>query len=112
MMTMPSDAQLRTARSSGLAVSGAHTIGAPDGGPGLPITGWSREHGDLRVPHFIGMHAVQVLPAIAWAIGLVAAGAGRRLAVFAAAAGYYALFAMLLAQALAGHPLVPLMVSR
>jgi len=112
LMTMPSDANLRTARSSGLPVSGAHTIGAPDGGPGLPITGWSREHGDLRVPHFIGMHAVQLLPAIAWSIGLVAAGAGRRLAVFVAAAGYYALFAFLLAQALAGHPLVPMMVSR
>jgi len=111
-MTIPSDAQLQIARSSGLPVSGAHTIGAPDGGPGLPITGWSREHGDLRVPHFVGMHAVQLLPAIAWAIGLVAAGAGRRVAVFVAAAGYYALFAILLAQALAGHPLVPMMVSR
>jgi hypothetical protein len=112
LMTVPSDAQLKAARSSGLHVSGSHTVGAPDGGPGLPITGWSREHGDLRVPHFVGMHAVQLLPAIAWAIGLVAAGAWRRLAVFAAAAGYYALFAILLAQALAGHPLVPMMASR
>jgi len=33
LMTMPSDANLRTARSSGLPVSGAHTIGAPDGDP-------------------------------------------------------------------------------
>jgi hypothetical protein len=112
LMTLPSDAQLKAARSSGLPVSGSHTVGAPDGGPGLPITGWSREHGDLRVPHFVGMHAVQLLPAIAWAIGLVAAGAGRRLAVFVVAAGYYALFALLLAQALAGHPLVPMLVSR
>ena len=109
LMTIPSDAQLQTARSSGLPVSGSHTIGAPDGGPGLPITGWSREHGDLRVPHFIGIHAVQLLPAIAWLFG---AGAWRRRAVVVAAAGYYALFAILLAQALAGHPFVPMMVSR
>jgi hypothetical protein len=64
------------------------------------------------VPHFVGMHAVQLLPAVAWSIGLFASGASRCLAVFVAAAGYYALFAILLAQALAGHPMVPMTVSR
>jgi hypothetical protein len=112
LMTVPSDARLQTARSSGLHVSGSHTVGAPDGGPGLPITGWSREHGDLRVPHFIGIHAVQLLPAIAWSIGLLGGGAWRRLAVVVTAAGYYALFTILLAQALAGHPMVPMMSRR
>ena len=112
LMTAPTRAQLKAARSTGLKVSGAHTVGAPDGGPGLPLTGWSTAHGDLRVPHFLGMHAVQALPVIAWLLTPVGSMAGRRRLVFAAAAVYAVLFAALLVQALNGHPLVPMMVSR
>ena len=111
-MTMPTQAQLAAAKIQRITVAGAHTVGAPDGGPGLPITGWSREHGDIRVAHFVGMHAVQVLPAIALLLAPFASAIPRRRAVLLAASVYAAVFALLLVQALNGHPLVPTMVSR
>lgn len=43
-----------------------HTVGAPDGGEGIPFVNWSRQHGDLRVAHFMGMHAMQILPLLGY----------------------------------------------
>jgi len=107
MMTRPTAAQMAAARATHtMPIAGAHTVGAPDGGPGLPGTGWSREHGDLRVPHFIGLHAVQILPLSAFLLGRIISGARRRRAVLVAAVSYLSLFVILLAQALAGEALV------
>ncbi|MEO0575980.1 MAG: hypothetical protein AAF004_10990 [Pseudomonadota bacterium] len=33
---------------------------------GLPVTGWSRNGGDLRVPHFIATHLMQIVPFAGW----------------------------------------------
>jgi hypothetical protein len=43
-----------------------HTIGAPDGGEGIPFLNWSKTHGDARIAHFIGMHALQVIPIVSY----------------------------------------------
>jgi hypothetical protein len=81
-------------------------VGAPDGGRGLPVTGWSADHGDLRVAHFLGMHGLQVLPLLAWWIARrrepTGEGTQRKL-VFAAAASYLALFGLVLWQAFRGQ---------
>lgn len=105
LMTRPTDGQLAEARTgTPLTTAGAHTVGAPDGGPGLPITGWSTQHGDLRVPHFVGLHAMQLLPLVAFAVRRRPEVERTRLTLGAAA--LYALtFVLLLVQALSGAPL-------
>ena len=92
--------------------NGGHTVGAKDGGPGLPGVGWSEEHGDLRIPHFLGLHAIQAIPFLAW---LTRRRRNRTAVVITASTSYFALAAILLAQALAGesviHPSVPTLTA-
>ena len=98
----------RAGQGGDAAVRGAHSVGVPDGGPSLPLLGWDTTGGDLRIPHFVGLHALQALPLLALALSLPAAarlGEQTRVRlVLIGAAGYTALFALVLWQALRGQP--------
>jgi hypothetical protein len=105
LMAQPTREQLDAARAGEpMTVAGAHTVGAPDGGPGLPGTGWSTDHGDLRIPHFLGLHALQVLPMVALVLARRRVSDRLRVRLTVTAAGSYAaLFGILLSQALRGQ---------
>jgi hypothetical protein len=107
LMTQPTRAQLDEARATHrMVTAGAHTVGAADGGPGLPGMGWSVEHGDLRVAHFVGLHAIQALPLIVLLFLRRLTPSARVAMARRAALSYAALFAILLVQALQGESVV------
>ena len=109
LMTRPTSAQIADARATHqMPLSGAHTVGAPDGGPGLPLTGWSTRHGDVRVPHFIGLHAWQALPLFVVLVLRHGRDRTRTALAITAAGAYAAVFVGLLIQALRGMPVLPL----
>jgi hypothetical protein len=100
LMTVPTaDQRAAMAHHERVSVSGAHTVGAPDGGPGLPGVDWSERHGDLRIPHFLGMHALQIIPFVIW----LARRKRTVRFVFSVSASYLGLFLLLLWQALRGE---------
>jgi hypothetical protein len=69
LMTVPTPDQIAVLRAGGRPpMMGAHSVGIPDGGPGMPITHWNLDGGDLRVPHFFGLHALQAMPLCALAL--------------------------------------------
>ncbi|MES2521275.1 MAG: hypothetical protein V4617_01160 [Gemmatimonadota bacterium] len=110
IMTQPSAAQITTLRTTYAApVIGGHTVGAPDGGPSMPVTGWSTTHGDLRVPHFAGLHAMQLLPLVFLALARGVASPRRRLWMARVVTISYAgLVLLLLVQALRGESVAAL----
>jgi hypothetical protein len=111
LMTRPTPTQLAALEADQpVAAIGAHSVGVEDGGPGLPVTGWSTTGGDLRVAHFVGLHALQAMPLIGWLLMRRRArrlNDGRRTAlVWTAGLAYLGLMLLLIWQALRGQPLI------
>jgi hypothetical protein len=53
--------QVTDAYGHPVTMAGSHGIGVEPGGPGMPLTHWSTVGGDLRIPHFVGLHAIHFL---------------------------------------------------
>ncbi len=91
-------------------IGGAHSVGVPDGGPGLPLVGWSTTGGDLRIGHFVGLHALQALPILAILLnrflGTRLDERTRARLLVVAGVAYGVLTMMLTWQALRGQPLL------
>ena len=83
----------------------SHAVGIE--GNGLPLVGWNRLGGDLRVAHFFGMHISQVLPVIAWAVS-AATPTLRWTAVLGVAGVWVGVTLAVFLQATGGAPLVPM----
>lgn len=91
-----------------MMINQAHTIGAADGGPGLPILEWSTKAGDLRPAHLAGIFGIQILPLAGW--GLHRLMQDRKilaqLVIITGIAGLWVfLFIRLFSMAVAGRPL-------
>jgi hypothetical protein len=93
-----------------VSMVGGHGIGDPDG-HGMFLTDWSTTGGDLRVPHFIGLHAIQVLLLVTAVLQVLATSRTwlRNERVRARLAGitglgYTGIFAVLTWQAWRGQP--------
>lgn len=48
-----------------IGANGSPGVGGTDG-DAIPFLNWSLTHGDLRIAHFVGMHALQLLPLLAF----------------------------------------------
>uniref|UniRef100_UPI000DE1DF00 hypothetical protein n=1 Tax=Nonomuraea lactucae TaxID=2249762 RepID=UPI000DE1DF00 len=103
----------KDAAGHSVPLAAQHNVGVPDGGPGLPLTGWSTVGGDLRIPHFVGLHGLQVMLVVALVLGFLATRVTRLRdertragLVIVAAAAYTGLIALVTWQALRGQALI------
>jgi hypothetical protein len=110
LMTAPTpDQALSLAAGIDLTTIGAHGVGVTGAGSAMPLTGWETGTGDLRVAHFVGIHALQVLPLLAVVLSRLSwriLDGARTGLVVVAAAGYAGLTGLLLWQAQRGQALI------
>ncbi len=86
-----------------------HAVGVADGGAGLPFVNWSTIGGDMRVAHFLGLHALQIIPLFAVALVYFQSRISIiKPTIFTVlfALLYFGAFSLLFVQALLGKPLL------
>ncbi len=84
-----------------------HTVGAPDGAPGLPFLNWSKAFGDLRIAHFFALHSLQAFPLLGLLISHTSLSEHLQIGgVVAGSAVYAAIVWSMYRQAMAGRPLL------
>ena len=90
-----------------MAANMSHWVGGvPSDAGGLPLLKWSRAGGDLRVAHFFGIHAMQILPAFAALLPRALPHRAAVAIVIAATFGYAAFATFTFVEALRGVPFV------
>lgn len=117
LMGFTGEQTVRDAQGSPVRLAAGHTVTdavlpVRDGVADMPITHWSTIGGDLRIPHFAGLHGIQFLLAM---VAITAWLARRRpwldervraRLVGILGLGYAGLVALLLWQALRAQPLI------
>ena len=87
-----------------MAQQPGHAVGLVGGH--APLFGWNRAGGDLRIAHFLGIHAQQAIPILGLAVAVLPPRL-RWPALIGGSLAYIALAVALFVQALNGHPLLP-----
>ncbi len=96
-----------SAEGQPMTTHGGHTIGAPDGTPGLPFLNWSKAFGDLRVAHFFALHSLQAFPILAFLTSYTSLSEPFQVAgVLAGCTIYTVVVWLMYREAMAGRPFV------
>ena len=109
-MTRPSQDDLKKAEENkgpiGLTM-GSHSVNEIDETKRLPLTSWAKTGGDLRIAHFLGLHAIQILIFLGLLLNQIKFNYSSGLwIVIATGILYSGLVLFTLQQALKGIPLI------
>lgn len=99
---------LGTATGAYMAAQPSHAVGAE--GEGLPLFGWNRLGGDLRIAHFMGIHAEQAIALLGGMAGGLSLSRARFIVLLGAAV-WTVVALLLFVQAVSGRALWPIVAG-